>query len=87
MTTHSFADEVLDGPYEARVREYEEQQESLLATCRDTVRDQGTSCIYVSPTELSVGFTYLASDALRMNLHRLKGKELLNPLARLPPYC
>ena len=37
MTTHSFADEVLDGEYETRVREYEDEEESLLAKCRKKV--------------------------------------------------
>ena len=42
ITTHSFADEVLDGEYEARVRDYEEKKESLLAQCRKTVRTRVT---------------------------------------------
>ena len=44
MTTHSFADEVLDGEYKVRVREYTEQVESLLNTCHDTVRDEVPWC-------------------------------------------
>lgn len=49
MTTHSFADEVLDGQYEIRVREYMAKNESLLATCRETVRTRGMAKSLVSP--------------------------------------
>lgn len=48
MTTHSFADEVLDGEYKVRVREYKEGKESLLTTCRDTVRDERPSRVCIS---------------------------------------
>ena len=35
-------DEVLDGKYETRVREYEDEKESLLAKCRKTVSTRVT---------------------------------------------
>lgn len=38
MTTHSFAVDVLNNEYAVRVREYEERNETLLATCREAVR-------------------------------------------------
>lgn len=54
MTTHSFADEVLNGQYEIRVREYQEEKESLLATCRRTVRTHDTM-IRVAPIQMCLG--------------------------------